>query len=122
MTAQNDTEATSKDSSVIEVEDTLDRLLTSYLHALDEYTTNREKLHQQLSAGHLALAQANFSASRGRYGQAFYDERIKAQKIVYAHVSPQIFIDVNIRWSAMLLCEASECYKRRVWLPQVILV
>ncbi|KAL9086765.1 MAG: hypothetical protein Q9159_003984 [Coniocarpon cinnabarinum] len=62
-------------------EDRLDDLLATYLRTLDTYTSSRSTLHTKLSDGFLDLASANFTAQR-RYGEDFYDERMKAQVIV----------------------------------------
>ncbi|KAF2838995.1 hypothetical protein M501DRAFT_933925 [Patellaria atrata CBS 101060] len=57
----------------------LDAQLTKYLHLLDSYQSARATLSRQLSQGFLSLAQANFSnGGRTRYGQDYYDERMKA--------------------------------------------
>jgi vacuolar-type H+-ATPase subunit D/Vma8 len=61
----------------------LDDLLEQYLNTLDEYQKARERLSANLSAGHMSLAQANFSNTTGRrYGQDHYDERMQAQRII----------------------------------------
>ncbi|KAI4145277.1 MAG: hypothetical protein LQ340_006339, partial [Diploschistes diacapsis] len=59
---------------------TLSDLLERYLHLLDQYTTLRAQLSQDLSSGFLSLAQANFNAPSHvrRYGQDLYDERMRA--------------------------------------------
>lgn len=56
----------------------LDELMLSYLDTIDTYQSLRASLGSRFSAGFLALAQANFSSPRGRYGQDFYDERMSA--------------------------------------------
>ncbi|KAI9799325.1 MAG: hypothetical protein M1825_004818 [Sarcosagium campestre] len=61
--------------------ESIDGLLKEYLKLLDEYQSERQQLTASLSAGYLSLAQANFSpASRIRYGQDFYDDRMQASQ------------------------------------------
>ncbi|MCJ1344037.1 hypothetical protein MMC31_002237 [Peltigera leucophlebia] len=61
----------------------LEHLLVCYLDLLNQYTTLREHLSQKLSSGFLTLAQANFqSPNRARYGQDFYDDRMRASTLV----------------------------------------
>ncbi|KAL8969190.1 MAG: hypothetical protein Q9183_002114 [Haloplaca sp. 2 TL-2023] len=70
----------------------LDDLLERYLNLVHDYTTTQHALSKDFSSvclygksddsifqGYLSLAQANFSnPSRTRYGQDFYDDRMKA--------------------------------------------
>jgi len=63
----------------------LDQLLESYLQLLDTYTTLRDQLSKDLSAGFFALASANRNSSLGpgrRYGEEGYDQRMKALRTV----------------------------------------
>jgi len=79
----------------------LDELLEKYLGLLDEYQKRRKTLNECMSSvsacfrvlycrtlrrrkGFLSLAQANFaSSSRVRYGQDYYDGRMKALRTVH---------------------------------------
>lgn len=57
----------------------IDDHLERYLHLLDQYQILQENISHQFSAGFLSLAQANFSSPyRSRYGQDYYDDRMKA--------------------------------------------
>lgn len=56
----------------------LDELMLSYLDTIDTYQSLRTSLSSRFSAGFLALAQANFHSTSGRYGQDSYDERMSA--------------------------------------------
>lgn len=63
----------------------LDGLLEQYLEFLDTYTKLRDELSQCLSAGFFSLAQAQRTSTLGagrRYGQEYYDQRMRAQKLV----------------------------------------
>ncbi|KAF2877104.1 hypothetical protein BDV95DRAFT_601518 [Massariosphaeria phaeospora] len=61
--------------------DQLDQLLEQYLNTLDQYQVAQQQLTTTLSTGFLSLAQANFNAaSRTRYGQDYYDERMQATR------------------------------------------
>lgn len=52
--------------------------MLSYLDTIDTYQSLRASLGSRFSAGFLALAQANFHSSSGRYGEDYYDERMSA--------------------------------------------
>ncbi|KAL2000659.1 hypothetical protein VTN02DRAFT_2786 [Thermoascus thermophilus] len=59
----------------------LDVLLERYLQLLDHYQKFQAKLGKQLSLGFFSLAQANYFSSPGRrYGEDYYDERMKATR------------------------------------------
>ncbi|KAL2009154.1 hypothetical protein VTN00DRAFT_7348 [Thermoascus crustaceus] len=59
----------------------LDVLLERYLQLLDHYEKLQAKLGKQLSLGFFSLAQANYFSSPGRrYGEDYYDERMKATR------------------------------------------
>ncbi|KAF8430166.1 hypothetical protein EV426DRAFT_580152 [Tirmania nivea] len=61
--------------------DRLDSLILSYLDLIDTYTQLQKDICQNFSEGYLSIAQANFSSStRRRYGEDFYDERMKAME------------------------------------------
>ncbi|KAF2763805.1 hypothetical protein EJ03DRAFT_303162 [Teratosphaeria nubilosa] len=62
---------------------TLDTLLTHYLTLLHHYQSAQQDLQKHLSSAFFSLAQANFkSPNRSRrYGQDFYDDRMKASRI-----------------------------------------
>lgn len=63
----------------------LDELLEQYLHLLDQYTLLREELSKSFSSGFFSLAHAQRASTLGagrRYGQEYYDERMKAQRMV----------------------------------------
>jgi coiled-coil domain-containing protein 115 len=68
----------------------IDILLESYLTLLDTYTTLRANLSKEFSAGFFSLAQAQRSSTLGsgrRYGEDFYDERMKAGRGVSIRMS-----------------------------------
>ncbi|KAI6907761.1 hypothetical protein KC318_g745 [Hortaea werneckii] len=70
-------------AGLAEVNDRLDDLWVKYLDCLDQYQRAQESVQKALSSGFFSLAQANFKSSAGRrYGQDFYDERMKASKRV----------------------------------------
>jgi len=63
----------------------LDELLEQYLHLLDQYTVLREELSKSFSSGFFSLAHAQRASTLGagrRYGHEYYDERMKAQRVV----------------------------------------
>ncbi|KAJ0163326.1 hypothetical protein CTA2_3173 [Colletotrichum tanaceti] len=61
----------------------IDTLLERYLILLDEYTTLRERLTRAQVGMYQNIARANFSAERGvRYGPDYYDERMRASKVL----------------------------------------
>jgi len=72
--------------TISELENRLDDLWESYLTLLDGYTKAQDEIKRHLNSGFLSLAKAQSSAPLGRrYGQDWYDERMKAEKRV--HVS-----------------------------------
>ncbi|KAM0704464.1 hypothetical protein Q7P35_008698 [Cladosporium inversicolor] len=74
------------EKTVSELENRLDGLWESYLTLLDGYTKAQDEIKKHLNSGFLSLAKAQSSAPLGRrYGQDWYDERMKAEKRV--HVS-----------------------------------
>jgi hypothetical protein len=74
------------ETSITELENRLDELWESYLSLLDDYTKAQDEIKKHLNSGFLSLAKAQSSAPLGRrYGQDWYDERMKAQRKV--HVS-----------------------------------
>lgn len=74
------------DTSILELENRLDELWESYLTLLDGYTKAQNEIKTHLNSGFLSLAKAQSSAPLGRrYGQDWYDERMKAERRV--HVS-----------------------------------
>ncbi|GAB1735596.1 hypothetical protein NU219Hw_g4172t1 [Hortaea werneckii] len=71
-------------AGLAELNDRLDDLWVKYLNCLDKYQRAQESVQKALSSGFFSLAQANFKSSAGRrYGQDFYDERMKASKRVH---------------------------------------
>lgn len=74
--------------SLIDLNDRLDALWTSYLNHLHQYTAAQKLLQQHISAGFLSLARADFTASGGvrKYGKDYYHERALATR--RAAVSP----------------------------------
>ncbi|KAK5094723.1 hypothetical protein LTR70_003887 [Exophiala xenobiotica] len=63
----------------------LDALLEQYLHLLHQYTTLREELSNSFSSAFFTLAHAQRASTLGagrRYGQEYYDDRMKAQRLV----------------------------------------
>lgn len=57
-----------------------DELVLQYLDTIDTYQSQKKQFSSELSAGYLALAQANFHSAGVRYGKDFYDERMTAIK------------------------------------------
>jgi hypothetical protein len=75
-----------KDTSIIELEDRLDKLWEGYLVLLDHYMKAQDEIKEHMNSGFLSLAKAQSSAPFGRrYGHDWYDERMKSTKKV--HVS-----------------------------------
>lgn len=71
------------DKTLAELEDQLDNLWETYLALLDDYAKAQDELRRHLSSGFFALAKAQSSAPLGRrYGQDWYDERMKAARLV----------------------------------------
>ncbi|GJC95287.1 hypothetical protein CH63R_02776 [Colletotrichum higginsianum IMI 349063] len=65
----------------------IDTLLERYLVLLDEYTTLRERLTRAQVGMYQNIARANFSAERGvRYGPDYYDERMRASRVLAVSV------------------------------------
>ncbi|EEP75643.1 predicted protein [Uncinocarpus reesii 1704] len=63
----------------------IDDLLERYLYLLDEHQRLHQELGNHLSAGFISLARANHSCPPGRrYGEDYYDDRMKAVKKVIA--------------------------------------
>ncbi|KAJ9390814.1 hypothetical protein DTO063F5_1258 [Paecilomyces variotii] len=60
--------------------ESLDSLLEQYLQLLHRHQTLHAQLGNQLSSGFFSLAQANYSSPGRRYGQDYYDERMKATR------------------------------------------
>ncbi|KAJ9297065.1 hypothetical protein DTO271G3_4826 [Paecilomyces variotii] len=60
--------------------ESLDCLLEQYLQLLHRHQTLHAQLGKQLSSGFFSLAQANYSSPGRRYGQDYYDERMKATR------------------------------------------
>ncbi|RAO72796.1 uncharacterized protein BHQ10_008808 [Talaromyces amestolkiae] len=58
----------------------LDNLLERYLHLLDTHQKLQESLGKQLSSGFFQLAHANYVSPGRRFGEDFYDERMKATR------------------------------------------
>ncbi|EPS36765.1 hypothetical protein H072_9674 [Dactylellina haptotyla CBS 200.50] len=63
---------------LLELQDHLDRIITSYLSLFDTYQSLQAEISSGLSKGYLSIAQANFSSGRFRYGQDYYDDRMTA--------------------------------------------
>ncbi|WQF76010.1 hypothetical protein CDEST_01024 [Colletotrichum destructivum] len=65
----------------------IDTLLERYLVLLDEYSTLRERLTRAQVGMYQNIARANFSAERGvRYGPDYYDERMRASRVLAVSV------------------------------------
>jgi len=76
---------TDTDTSKDTLSQRLDALLEQYLHLLDQYTTLREDLSNSFSSAFFTLAHAQRASTLGagrRYGQEYYDDRMKAQRLV----------------------------------------
>jgi len=86
QTPEPDSAHTAAETSILELENRLDELWESYLTLLDAYTKAQNEIKTHLNTGFLSLAKAQSNAPLGRrYGQDWYDERMKAQRKV--HVS-----------------------------------
>ncbi|KZZ86675.1 hypothetical protein AAP_06337 [Ascosphaera apis ARSEF 7405] len=65
----------------------IDELLIRYLDLLDQYQKEQDKINRSFSSGFLCLARANLNSTSGhRYGQNYYDERMKALKTIEMEV------------------------------------
>lgn len=72
-----------KDSSLIALENRLDELWANYLGLLDQYTNAQEDIKTHMNSGFISLAKAQSSAPLGRrYGQDWYDDRMKSSRRV----------------------------------------
>jgi hypothetical protein len=81
QTPEPETSSSKTDPSLLELEDHLDELWESYLTLLDQYTKAQDEIKKHFNSGFLSLAKAQSSASLGRrYGQDWYDERMKASR------------------------------------------
>ncbi|EZF35399.1 hypothetical protein TMEN_9252 [Trichophyton mentagrophytes] len=70
--------------SEAEVVQAIDELLERYLHLLDEQQKLQEDIGKQFASGFFSLARANHACPPGRrYGEDYYDERMKAIRQVY---------------------------------------
>ncbi|CRG82941.1 hypothetical protein PISL3812_00288 [Talaromyces islandicus] len=58
----------------------LDNLLERYLYLIDNYQTLQKKLGKNLSSGFFSLTHANYCSPTRRFGEDFYDERMKATR------------------------------------------
>lgn len=83
--------ATTNETSMLELEDRLDELWESHLVLLDQYTKAQDEIKQHMSLGFLSLAKAQSGAPFGkRYGQDWYDERMKASQRTRVTEAPTI--------------------------------
>jgi hypothetical protein len=83
QTPEPETVHDAKDASIMELEDRLDKLWESYLNLLDQYTKAQDDIKKHMNSGFLSLAKAQSSAPFGRrYGQDWYDERMKSTRRV----------------------------------------
>ena len=83
------------ETTISDLENRLDELWENYLTLLDGYTKAQDEIKKHLNSGFLSLAKAQSSAPLGRrYGQDWYDERMKAEKRV--HVSGAATSDETI--------------------------
>ncbi|ODH28073.1 hypothetical protein ACO22_04011 [Paracoccidioides brasiliensis] len=74
-------ELSSQDTSYVELSRKLDSVLEHYLFLLDQQQLLHEEIGRQFSAGFFSLARANRSCPPGRrYGEDYYDERMKAMR------------------------------------------
>ena len=81
QTPEPEIRGSNKEQSLLELEDHLDELWERYLELLDHYTRAQDEIKQHFNSGFLSLAKAQSSASLGRrYGQDWYDERMKASR------------------------------------------
>lgn len=65
--------------SLVDAEDRLDELWEIYLGFLDKYTRAQHEIQKSMASGFFSLARAQAGAPFGRrYGQDWYDERMKA--------------------------------------------
>lgn len=85
------------ESTVSDLQNRLDELWDSYLTLLDGYTKAQDEIKKHLNSGFLSLAKAQSSAPLGRrYGQDWYDERMKAEKRVHVLDDPAETSDESI--------------------------
>lgn len=85
------------ESTLSGLENRLDELWDSYLTLLDGYTKAQDEIKKHLNSGFLSLAKAQSSAPLGRrYGQDWYDERMKAEKRVHVLDDPAETSDESI--------------------------
>ncbi|OKL63483.1 hypothetical protein UA08_01969 [Talaromyces atroroseus] len=70
------------ESTAIEVNKVqlLDELLEHYLQLLDRHQKLQESLGKQLASGFFQLTHANYCSPGRRFGEDFYDERMKATR------------------------------------------
>lgn len=67
------------EKTLVDPEDRLDKLWEIHLGLLDQYVKAQQEIQKHLSSGFFSLARAQSSATSGRrYGQDWYDERMKA--------------------------------------------
>lgn len=77
------------ETTISDLEDRLDELWENYLTLLDGYTKAQNEIKKHLNSGFLSLAKAQSSAPLGRrYGQDWYDDRMKAEKRVHVLGDP----------------------------------
>lgn len=83
QTPEPESTPAASEKTISELENRLDELWESYLTLLDGYTKAQDEIKKHLNSGFLSLAKAQSSAPLGRrYGQDWYDERMKAEKRV----------------------------------------
>lgn len=94
-TPEPDTLPGTSENVLEKLEDQLDELWVTYLGLLDEYTRAQRQIQKAMSSGYLSLARAQSNAPFGRrYGQDWYDERMKAtQRTAVSTSSDQQGID-----------------------------
>ncbi|KAM0718205.1 hypothetical protein Q7P37_006537 [Cladosporium fusiforme] len=74
---------------VVDAEDRLDELWETYLDLLEQYTKAQQKIQKSMSSGFFSLAKAQSSAPFGRrYGQDWFDERMKARQRTHVSTGP----------------------------------
>jgi hypothetical protein len=97
QTPEPESAPASTETTISELENRLDELWESYLTLLDAYTKAQDEIKKHLNSGFLSLAKAQSSAPLGRrYGQDWYDERMKAEKRVCVSGDPAETSDETI--------------------------
>lgn len=83
------------------LKDDLDDLLVRYLDAVDTYQNSINAISKHMAEGFFSLAQANRrNSSRQRYGQDYYDQRMKASRLCRVSLDDKNRVSVAIHDTA----------------------